>query len=32
MAKIQWETSLAKGLVRAKKENKLLLVDFYNDH
>jgi hypothetical protein len=32
MAKLQWETSLDKGLERARKENKLLLVDFYNGH
>ncbi len=32
MAKLKWETSLNKGLERARKENKLLLVDFYNAH
>jgi hypothetical protein len=32
MAKLKWETSLDKGLERAKKEDKLLLVDFYNEH
>jgi hypothetical protein len=31
MAKtIQWETSLSAAKVRAKKEKKLILMDFYN--
>jgi len=32
MAKtIQWETSLTTAKARAKKEKKLILMDFYND-
>jgi len=29
-AKIQWETDLDKALARASKENKTILMDFFN--
>lgn len=28
--KIQWETDLAKALTRARKEDKTVLIDFFN--
>jgi hypothetical protein len=29
---IQWETSLTTAKTKAKKEKKLILMDFYNNH
>ena len=29
---IQWEKSLTEAGAKAKKENKLILMDFYNSH
>jgi len=31
MAKIKWEASLTKAKVKAKKEKKMVLMDFYNN-
>jgi hypothetical protein len=31
MAKVKWETSLTTTKAKAKKEKKLILMDFYNN-